>query len=58
MFTISNKELESLIYEFGQVMYKLGRLETDGKESQKEYNQYTKKREELTKRFDEFFCKN
>ena len=58
MFTISNKELESLIYEFGQVMYKLGRLETDGKESQKEYNQYTKKKEELTKRFDEFFHKN
>jgi len=58
MFNISNKELENTIYEFGQVMYKLGRLETDGKESQKDYNQYVKKREELTKKFDEFFHKN
>jgi len=39
-------------------MYKIGRLETDGKESQKDYNQYVKKREELTKKFDEFFHKN
>jgi len=55
MFSISNKELENTIYEFGQVMYKIGRLETDGKQTQKEYIQYTKKREELTKKFDEFF---
>jgi hypothetical protein len=52
---MSQKELEKLIYEFGQVMYRLGRLETDGKQSQKEYNQATKKREELTEIFDEFF---
>jgi hypothetical protein len=52
---ISNKELEEQIYEFGSVMYKLGRLETDGKETLKEYNQYCKKREELTKIFDELF---
>jgi hypothetical protein len=57
MFNITNKELETSIYDFGQVMYKLGRLETDGKESQKDYNQYVKKREELTKKFDEFFNK-
>ena len=55
MFSISNKELENAIYEFGQVMYKIGRLETDGKQTQKEYTQYTKKREELIKKFDEFF---
>jgi hypothetical protein len=36
-------------------MYKLGRLETDGKETLKEYNQCCKKREELTKIFDELF---
>ena len=52
---ISNKELEEQIYEFGSVMYKLGRLETDGKETLKEYNQCCKKREELTKGFDELF---
>jgi len=52
---MSNKELEEQIYEFGSVMYKLGRLETDGKETLKEYNQCCKKREELTKIFDELF---
>jgi hypothetical protein len=46
---------EELIFEFGNVMYKIGRLETDGKESTKEYNQYCKKREELTKKISEFF---
>jgi Zn-finger nucleic acid-binding protein len=52
---MSDKKLEELIYEFGQIMYRLGRLETDGKQSQKEYNQTVKKREELTEIFDEFF---
>jgi len=46
---------EEDIFEFGHVMYKLGRMETDGKDSTKEYNQYSKKREELTKKISEFF---
>lgn len=46
--------IEDLIYEFGHVMYKIGRLETDDKKTTKEYNQYCKKREELTKKFSEF----
>jgi len=46
---------EELIFEFGNVMYKIGRLETDDKKSTKEYNQYCKKREELTKKISEFF---
>lgn len=49
------KTFDEKIYEFGHVMYKLGRLETDGKESTKEYNNFYKKREELTKEIDEFF---
>jgi hypothetical protein len=52
---MSKNILEEKIYEFGYVQYRLGRLETDGKESQKEYNQLTKKKEELTKFFGEFF---
>ena len=36
-------------------MYRIGRLETDGKETHKEYNQMVKKRKELTEIFDEFF---
>ena len=46
--------IEDLIYEFGHVMYKIGRLETDDKKTTKEYNQYCIKREELTKKFSEF----
>jgi hypothetical protein len=52
---LKNNQLQEVIYEFGQVMYKLGRMETDEKQSTKEYNQYCKKREELTKKIDEFF---
>ena len=52
---MSNKKLEEIIYEFGEVMYRIGRLETDGKETHKEYNQMVKKRKELTEIFDEFF---
>lgn len=48
-------ELEEKIYEFGHVLYKLGRMETDEKSSTKEYGQFVKKREELTKFFSEFF---
>ena len=49
-----NTDLEELIFEFANIMYKLGRLETDGKNTTKEYNQYCKKREELTKVIGEF----
>ena len=52
---MQNKELEEKIYEFGQVMYRLGRMETDDKESTKEYNKFCKMREEITKDFDEHF---
>lgn len=36
-------------------MYRLGRMETDGNSSTKEYNNMTKRKEELAKKFDEFF---
>lgn len=52
---MTNKELEEKIYEFGNTMYRLGRMETDGKESSKEYNKMTKVREDLTKEFDGYF---
>jgi hypothetical protein len=53
--TMNNKDLEAKIYEFGQVMYRLGRMETDGKDTTKEYNKMVKSREELTKEFDGYF---
>jgi hypothetical protein len=52
---MTNKELEEKIYEFGQIMYRLGRMETDDKASTKEYNKFCKDREDLTKEFDEYF---
>lgn len=52
---MSNKEFEEYIYEYGHVMYRIGRMETDDNSSTKEYNNMTKKKEELIKYFDEFF---
>lgn len=49
-------DLEELIYEFGHVSYKLGRYETDGKDSSKEYNKMDKRKEELKKIFDDYFA--
>ncbi len=53
--TMTNKELEAKIYEFGQILYRLGRMETDEKASTKDYNKLCKEREDLTKQFDEHF---
>jgi len=52
---MKKNELEEMVYDFGHVMYRLGRMETDGNSSTKEYNQMTKRKEELAKQFDEFF---
>jgi hypothetical protein len=42
---MSNKEFEEYIYEYGHVMYRIGRMETDDNSSTKEYNNMTKKKE-------------
>ena len=52
---MTNNDIEEKIYEFGHVMYRLGRMETDGKDSTKEYNKFCKMREDLTKEFIEHF---
>jgi len=52
---MTNKDLEAKIYEFGQILYRLGRMETDDKASTKDYNKLCKQREDLTKEFDEHF---
>jgi hypothetical protein len=49
------KDIEEKIYEFGNACYRIGRMETDDKSSSKDYNSMVKKKEELTKFFDEFF---
>ena len=50
-----NKEFENAIYEYGNIMYKIGRMETDGKDSSKEYNKLIKEKEMLVKIFDQHF---
>jgi hypothetical protein len=55
---MTNKELEEKIYDFGEVMYRLGRMETDGNSNTKDYNKMCKRREELTEEFDKHFKNN
>lgn len=52
---MTNSELEELIYEYGNVMYKLGRMETDDKVSSKEYSKFYSSKEKLMNKFDEYF---
>jgi hypothetical protein len=50
-------DFEETVYQYGHVMYRLGRMETDGQDTGKEYNKKTKEKEELAKKLDEFFKK-
>jgi len=52
---INESNMEEVVYEFGNVQYKLGRLETDGRDSDKVYNKLLKRKEELSKIIDKFF---
>jgi hypothetical protein len=52
---MTNKDLEEKIYEFGNVLYQIGRMETDGKDTSKEYNKMCKRREQLTDEFSSHF---
>jgi hypothetical protein len=51
---MKKQDIEEMIYEYGHVMYRLGRMETDGQDTQKEYNKKTKEKEELVNKIDEF----
>jgi hypothetical protein len=51
-------DLEEKIFEYGNVMYRLGRMETDGLDSsQKEYTKMTKRKEELVVIISKFLKK-
>ena len=52
---MSNTELEELIFEYGHVMYRLGRMETDGNASTKEYNKYCVMKEKIVRQIDDYF---
>ena len=55
---MTNKALEEAIYEFGAVMYQIGRYETDGKDTTKEYNKLVKQKESLKETFEDHFQSN
>jgi hypothetical protein len=55
---MTNKALEEAIYEFGAVMYQIGRYETDGKDTTKEYNKLVKQKETLKEAFEDHFNSN
>ena len=57
-YIMTNKELEEKIYEYGHVMYRLGRMETDGNTTTREYNKFCNEKEKLVKEFDEHFNSN
>lgn len=52
---MSNKELEELIYEYGHVLYQIGRAETDDKAETKQYNRLISQKEKIVEKFDAHF---
>jgi hypothetical protein len=52
---MNSKELEELIYEYGETMKHIGRCETNDKSSTKEYNKLISEKEKIVSRFDSYF---
>jgi hypothetical protein len=52
---MSLKELEELIYEYGETLKHIGRCETNDKSSTKEYNKLLSQKDKLIEKFDLFF---
>lgn len=52
---MNTSELEELIYEYGHVMYRLGRMETDDKSSTKDYNKTLSQKEKIVEKFKNYF---
>jgi hypothetical protein len=52
---MNNRELEDLIYEYGETMKHIGRCETNDKSSTKEYNKLISEKEKIVSRFDSYF---
>jgi hypothetical protein len=52
---MNNRELEELIYEYGETMKHIGRCETNDKSSSKEYNKLISEKEKIISRFDSYF---
>lgn len=46
-------QLEELVYEFGDLNHKIGRIETDGTTSQAQYNKLVERRDAMRQRIRE-----
>ena len=55
---MTNKKLEEMIYDYGETLKHIGRCETDGKTSLKEYNKLVDHKEKLVEQFIEHFNTN
>lgn len=55
---MTDKELEELIYEYGETLKHIGRCETDGKTGMKEYNKLISQKERIIEKFDKHFKTN
>lgn len=44
---VKPSELETLIFEYADICFKIGRMETDGNSTQKAYDKLTDKRDEI-----------
>jgi DNA repair ATPase RecN len=55
---MTNKKLEEMIYDYGETLKHIGRCETDGKTSLKEYNKLVDHKEKLVEQFNEHFHNN
>lgn len=56
--TLNQKELEELVYEYGHVMYQIGRAETDEKTKTKDYDKLISKKEKIIEVFNNYFKSN
>lgn len=52
---MTNNELEELIYEYGHLQYRLGRMETDERSSSKEYNKTLAEKDKIVEKFNVYF---
>lgn len=56
--TLNSKELEEFIYEYGHIMYQIGRAETDDKIHTKDYNKLVSRKEKIVETFNDHFKSN
>jgi hypothetical protein len=52
---MNHETIEELVYEYGHLQYKLGRMETNEQSSMKEYTKTTDQKEKILKQISDYF---